>query len=345
MIKKASIRLSVGIPTFNQGDFLEETILSLLNQTRPPDEIIISDHYSTDQTPDIIKKYAAHVRGVKPPAGVNLTGQYNFTLASQTGDWITLLSSDDLARPHYCELLARGAASDPDAVIVRTGWENIDEEGKVLNKQYMLSVPKVESSPSTLISQRHGPRVSFASFAVKRAAYLRSGPILGEIESLSDWALFAQIAPYGNFIYVDEIGSGYRVGHDGNKFRDRLGMWIRDEIRMFTEVFPLAAERAGLGGEGEQAWIAKASRANFLRYLEAACEEFEREERSDITPLFEAWAALTGCQKMLESFAAGNHVSQPINLPQYAKRMIRPLVQNLVSLLHCFRSPAPGHLP
>src|SRR6202020_733537 len=62
---------SVGIPPFNQADYLEETILSLLNQTRPPDEIVISDHYSTDDTPEIIEKYAGHVRGVKPPRGAN----------------------------------------------------------------------------------------------------------------------------------------------------------------------------------------------------------------------------------------------------------------------------------
>ena len=98
---------SVGIPTYNQADFLEETILSLLNQTRPPDEIVISDHHSTDNTPEIIAKYADQVRAVKPPVGVNLPGQYNFTLESQTCDWISLLSSDDIARPNFCEALAR----------------------------------------------------------------------------------------------------------------------------------------------------------------------------------------------------------------------------------------------
>ena len=63
------LTFSVGIPTFNQADFLEETILSLLNQTRPPDEIVISDHFSTDRTPEIIAKYSGHVRHVQPPLG------------------------------------------------------------------------------------------------------------------------------------------------------------------------------------------------------------------------------------------------------------------------------------
>jgi glycosyltransferase involved in cell wall biosynthesis len=326
----ASLRLSVGIPTYNQADFLEQTILSLLNQTRPPDEIVISDHYSTDQTPQIIEKYAAHVRAVKPPPGVNLTGQYNFTLASQTGDWITLLSSDDLARPRYCELLAQGAASQPDAVLVRTAWENIDADDKVVSEQHMLSVPGVEAPPSTVTSQKNGPRVSFASFAIRREAYVRSGPILESMESLADWALFVQLAPFGSFVYVNEIASGYRVGHDGNKFRNRMGMWIRDEVRMFTEVFPLAAERANLA---DRAWIATASRENFRRYLEAASKEFAPAERAAITPLFEPWAALTGYEKLLCSFAAGKNVRQ-FQPYRSAKELIRPFAQHLVALLH-----------
>jgi glycosyltransferase involved in cell wall biosynthesis len=330
----ASLRFSVGIPAYNQGDFLETTILSLLNQTRPPDEIVVSDHFSTDHTPAVIAKYAAHVRAVKPPPGVNLTGQYNFTLASQTGDWITLLSSDDVARPRYCEALAAAAASRDDAVLVRSGWENIDAAGQVLSREYMLSVPHVEPPPATLLSQKNGPKVGFASFAIRREAYLRSGPILESIESLADWALFAQMAPFGSFVYVDEILSGYRIGHDGNKFRKRAAMWIRDEVRMFSEVFPLAATRAGMNAPAERAWIAQASRENFLRYLAAASREFVPEERAEVAPLFATWAEQTGERPLLQSFAAGDRIREPISFAEKAKRIVRPIAQDLAALLH-----------
>src|SRR5215831_4281224 len=104
------LTFSVGIPTFNQADFLEETILSLLNQRRPPDEIVISDHFSTDHTPDIIAKYAREVRGVKPPTGSNVGQQWEFTLSCLSGDWVTLFSSDDMAYPNFVEVLLRGAS-------------------------------------------------------------------------------------------------------------------------------------------------------------------------------------------------------------------------------------------
>jgi glycosyltransferase involved in cell wall biosynthesis len=325
-----SLTFSVGIPTFNQADFLEHTIESLLRQTRPPDEIVVSDHFSTDRTPEILRKYAGRIIEVKPPPGSNLTDQYNFTLASQSGDWITLLSSDDIARPRFCEVLVRGAASRADAVLVRAGWENINEKGEPLGANYMLSVPKVENPPQTLISQKNGPKVSFAAFALKREAYLKSGPILPSIESLADWALFLQIAPYGAFVYEHELISGYRVGHDGDKYRRRLGMWIRDEMRMFAEVIPLAAKRAAIT---DVTWIAEAARANFRRYLTAASGTFLPSERDDVTPLFQRWADTVAEQDLLERFMKGDTIVSPTSLLMRAKALIRPVAQQLAPWL------------
>ena len=328
------VRFSVGIPAYNQGDYLEATILSLLEQRRPPDEIVISDQYSTDQTPDVIEKYAKYVRGTKPPPDCGISGQWNHTFSSLSGDWVTLLSSDDLARPNFCEVLLRGAARREDSVMVRAAWENIDADGKVVSPEYMMRVKQVTLPPDTLFEQNHGPRASFAAFAVRRSTFIESGGYPASMESFGDWPLFMQLAPYGSFIYENEIVSGYRIGHDGNKFRKRLGMWIRDEERMFYEVAPLAAERAGMKTPEELAWIAKSSRENCLRYLEAAAKEFSFEERSVVTPLFESWARRTGCEVALAAFASGERIPRPFDLRHSAKSLFRPFAQKVFALLH-----------
>lgn len=324
------LRFSIGIPTRNQAETLPATLDSLLKQTRRPDEIVVSDHSSTDQTPAILAEYARRapdlIRIVSPPPGANLTDQYNFTLSSQTGDWITLLSSDDLAHPQYVEVLLRGASRAPDVALVRAGWQNIDAKGNVLSPEHLLSVPPVQRAPETLTSQRNGPKVSFAAFAVRREAYLASGPILAAIESLADWALFVQLAPFGPFVRESQAISGYRVGHDGNKFRTRCGMWVRDERRMFGEVIPLAAERLGIKDLG---WISEASRANLRRYLAGASEEFRPEERSVLLSDFAPWAESIGEELMLQRFGAGDTIRQPIGPKALARRLLRPLAQRL----------------
>jgi glycosyltransferase involved in cell wall biosynthesis len=321
------LTFSVGIPTFNQAEYLEATILSLLNQTRPPDEIVISDHFSTDHTSDIIAKYAGQVRGVKPPVGSNVGGQWDFTISCLSGDWITLFSSDDIAYPNFVETLLRGASRRDDAALVRAGWENIDKDGKVLSKQYLLSVKSTLLPPDNLFEQRHGPKASFAAFAVHRETLHKSGGYHLGMESFGDWPMFAQLAPFGSFIYENELISGYRVGHDGDKFRKRLGMWIRDEQRMFYEVFPLAAQRAGLT---DTAWIAQSSRENFLRYLLSAQDKLSAEERANAVPLFQSWAERTNSEQLLQAFAEGRPLPRPMrSILNRGKNLVRPFAQRL----------------
>jgi glycosyltransferase involved in cell wall biosynthesis len=323
------LTFSVGIPTYNQAEYLEATILSLLNQTRPPDEIVISDHFSTDHTPDLIAKYAAlgQVRGVKPPPGSNVGAQWDFTISCLSGDWITLFSSDDIAYPNFVEALVRGASSREDAVLVRAGWENIDKDGKVVSKEYLMSAKAFTLPPDTLLEQRYGPKASFAAFAVHRETLAKSGGYHLGMESFGDWPMFAQLAPFGSFVYEDELISGYRVGHDGDKFRKRLTMWLRDEQRMFYEIFPLAAQRAGMT---DTRWIDEASRANFLRYLTSAQNKLTREEQAELVPHFQPWAEKTGSQDLLRTFAEGRPLPRSMRgILNQGKRLIRPLAQQL----------------
>ena len=329
-----ALRFSVGIPTRNQAAYLPATLDSLLQQKRRPDEIVISDHDSLDQTPAILADYAkrfpALIRVVTPPTGANLTDQYNFTLASQTGDWITLLSSDDLALPNFCEVFARDAEQFPEAALLRAPWRNIDADGRVLGQEYLLSVAREQKAPQTLIDQRHGPKVNFAAFAIRRTAFEASGHILASMESLADWALFAQLAPFGSFVRAGEIVSSYRVGHDGNKFRSRFGMWVRDEQRMFREVLPLAAERLQCKDRG---WIAEASRANFLRYLRAAAREFKLTERYALLAELRPWAVSVGETGQLSRFAAGEKLEQPLQLVGLPRRLLRPVAHRVAHTL------------
>lgn len=321
------LTFSIGIPTFNQAEYLEETIESLLAQTQPADEIVISDHFSTDNTPAIIEKYAraGKVRGVRPPVGSNFGAQCQYTLSCLSGDWVTLFSSDDIAKPQFCEVLMRGAARRKDAVLVRAAWENIDTTGAILNKMYLLSIQKVSLPPRTLLEQKHGPKACFAAFAVKRDIMVESGGYPLNMESFGDWPMYMQLAPYGAFIYENEIIAQYRI-HASDKYRQRIGMWLRDEERMFYEVMPLAAKRAGMT---DLTWIDKASRKNFLKQIVAADKQFSLEERRRLAPLFASWAARVHEEKLLAQFASGEQIASPLGWIDRAKNFARPIAHKL----------------
>ena len=92
-------RVTIVIPSFNQGRYLEQTILSVLNQDYPNLELIIMDGGSTDNSVAIILKYEQHLAHWKsqPDEGQAAAIADGFRMAS--GDVLAYLNSDDLYLP------------------------------------------------------------------------------------------------------------------------------------------------------------------------------------------------------------------------------------------------------
>jgi len=93
-------KISIITPSFNQGEFLEETILSVIGQNYPNLEYIIIDGGSTDNSVDVIKKYEKHLTYWVSEKDNGQSDAINKGFDIATGDILGWLNSDDMYMPN-----------------------------------------------------------------------------------------------------------------------------------------------------------------------------------------------------------------------------------------------------
>jgi len=291
------------VPTYNQADYIRQTLDSLLRQERQPLEIVVSENHCTDETPAILEGYGEQIRVVRPPVHLSMMANWNYLISQMEGEWVALLSSDDLALSNYVAILERGTAVSPAAVLVKASYQRIDKRGEVIKTKHLHAAASVTSPPETLIQQLKGPDVGFGACAVRKDAWQRVGAFPEACHLRGDWGLWLRLAPLGDFVYERVPIMQYR-----NRYRDvaaekrRSTLWVLDDLHLFRHLIPgVAAQMEGV----EEELIRHYSRRRCFRRLSAASAILGREERGEIAALLRDWAIECGLEDVLVRFEGG----------------------------------------
>jgi glycosyltransferase involved in cell wall biosynthesis len=125
-------RISIVTPSFNQGAYLEQTILSVLNQKYPNLEYIIIDGGSTDNSLEIIKKYEHSLAYWVSEKDDGMYDAISKGFKRATGDVMAWINSDDLYHPGAFSTVSEIFNNFPEVSWLQGNPSFLDEEGKTV---------------------------------------------------------------------------------------------------------------------------------------------------------------------------------------------------------------------
>lgn len=133
--------ISIIMPAYNAEKYIDESIMSVINQTWKNWELLIIDDCSTDSTKKIINKYTSLDTRIRLLSNTNNQGvsyTRNKGIQESHGNWVAFLDSDDLWTPDKLSMQV-DLINKTNALFTFTGSAFIDENGMAL--KYTLSVP------------------------------------------------------------------------------------------------------------------------------------------------------------------------------------------------------------
>lgn len=125
-------RISVVVPSYNKGRYIEQTLRSIIDQGYPNLELIVIDGGSSDESVEIIRRHAGHIAyWVSEPDGGQTQGLIK-GFQRATGEIQCWLNADDLHEPHTLHEVARFFCAHPQARFVYGNWTWMDRDGNAL---------------------------------------------------------------------------------------------------------------------------------------------------------------------------------------------------------------------
>lgn len=264
------MRLTVCIPNFNYAHYIGETIDSVLSQSSGDEiEICIADNQSTDDSVRVIESTKDdRVRLQVNPTNVGFASNLDRVAAMATGDWMLMLSSDDLLRPGAVRAYSKiSELIDRNDSVVGASIAVIDAEGERIGKvggqvwresdrdqalSDELGLPVYAADPGDLLSRALGTMRNpfrFATTVYPRSMYEAIGGYGHRLYNPDKWFNLRLLERAGRAYFIDAELASYRW-HSSNQASQQASSgalkFLVDEYVTSFQVSDEALRRAGL---------------------------------------------------------------------------------------------------
>ena len=221
-------RISIVVPSFNQGLYLEETLLSLLDQQYPDLELFVVDGGSTDDSVDIIKKYEDRIDWWVSEKDKGQSEAINKGLTKVSGEIVSWVNSDDLLVPGSLQTIAAIFSKLPQSTGLIHGGAIIFDANKEIETRYTYQSPNKEAYLSGMVFPQ--PAAFFRKTVLDKVGLLNEGLHYG-----MDYDLFLRMALVCDFLPVKDVFAKYRL-HQNSKSIAESNRFISDWKRSFVNL-------------------------------------------------------------------------------------------------------------
>ena len=228
-------KVSIITPSFNQGQYLEETIRSVLLQDYPNLEYLILDGGSSDNSIEIIQKYEQWLSfWVSEPDG-GQADAINTGMQKSTGEYIGWLNSDDLLYPSAIRRVVEAFRCDRDAELI---FGDVEQGQNLQQGIYVLRGEQIEFSEMLRTLRVPSPQ---QGCLWKRSVIKRIGPLDQRWQVVLDREFFTRAAEKCRVRHLPGI-LGFFRNHEHSKSISQKRQWLVELPQMYIEFF----ERADL---------------------------------------------------------------------------------------------------
>lgn len=192
-------KISIVTPSFNQGEFIEETIRSVLLQGYPNLEYIIIDGGSTDDSVEIIKNYATQLTYWVSEEDDGQSHAINKGFEHATGDIYGWLNSDDFFLPGALKAFALSYSSDENIV----AWAGSAVEINRLGEMTGEFEPRVDGDLEFMADWWVSSQIRQPACAFRGSVFNAVNGVDNELHYAMDFDLWLKLRKRGRFTSID----------------------------------------------------------------------------------------------------------------------------------------------
>lgn len=231
-------KISIVTPSFNQGQYLESAINSVLSQGYPNLEYIIIDGCSTDNSLDIIKKYSPylHFWRSKSDDGHYCAVNEGFTKAS--GDIFAWLNSDDMYCIDAFKTVGTIFSYFPHVAWLTTLKQLVwDSQGRCKSIKCIPGFSREAFLDGLYFTKKFSGLgfIQQESTFWRRELWEKAGGIKTKFRLAGDFDLWARFFIYEDLYGIDHPLGGFRI-HSGNRSHQLMDIYIREAKQSLEKI-------------------------------------------------------------------------------------------------------------